>query len=194
MEANKHVLMDRDDLRLAAEQAELKVTLEGNEKAIQAFARDKLGAHIVLWGRAKRTEGTRFLLHVRAMDTSGEPAPYLDERHECRNFADVANFYTSFEDILLKKRTTLRTLKPVSAADKARKRRAPSAQHPLSRLPCSPSTALLPQSDATPPLLPFQKHSAACISSDSHEPKQSTGLNKNLRALWDRRNSLDHRC
>ena len=120
MEANTHILVDLDDVRLAAEEAGLKIALEGNEKAIQTFARDKLGADLVMWGRAKRTEGRKFRLHVRVMDTQGDPKPYLDLEHECRNFADISNFYTRFEPILLKKRTKLRTLKPVSDAAKAK--------------------------------------------------------------------------
>lgn len=120
MEANTHILMDRDDLRLAVGQAGLKIKLTGNEKEIQAFARDQLGAHLVMWGAAKRLEGRKFRVHVRVMETQGPPKPYVDLKHECANFAALSNFYTDFQPILLKQRTRLRTLKPVSKAAQAR--------------------------------------------------------------------------
>lgn len=120
MEANTHILIDLDDVRLAVEEAELKIKAAGSEKAIQAFAREKLGAHLVMWGSIERLEGRKLRVRVRVMDTHGEPKPYLDETRECANFAAIANFYTAFEDILLKKRTRMRTLTPVSAAAKAR--------------------------------------------------------------------------
>lgn len=120
MEANTHILIDRDDIQLAIQEAGLKITAIGSEKQIQAFARDKLGAHLVMWGSAKRGEGREIIVRVRVMDTHGEPKPYLDETRTCPNFAGIANFYTDFQDILLKKRKTLRTLTPVSDAAKAR--------------------------------------------------------------------------
>ncbi len=120
MEANTHVLMDRDDLRFAVEDEELEVKLTGNEKAIQDFAREKLGAHLVMWGRVQKQADGQMLVHVRVMETTGPPKPYLDEKRVCANFAAIANFYTDFEAILLKKREEMRTLKPVSPEAKAR--------------------------------------------------------------------------
>jgi hypothetical protein len=120
IEANTHVLFDRDDLRMAIEEARLDARHTGNEKAIQEFARDQLGAHLVLWGKAVPLEGGGFHVYVRCMKTAGEPVPYLDVDKKVANFAGVANFYTDFEPILLEKRTTLRTLRPVDAAARAR--------------------------------------------------------------------------
>jgi hypothetical protein len=120
LEANTHVLIDRDDIQQALEESGLKVRLEGHEKDLQAFARDKLGAHLVMWGRIKRLDGSKLLLHVRCMDTHGDPKPYLDVSKECANFAAIANFYTEFEDVFLKKRAALRVLTPVDDAAKAR--------------------------------------------------------------------------
>jgi len=117
VEANTHVLPDRDDIRLALQQAGLKPRLNGMEKEIQALARDRLGAHLVLWGKAEpREQG--FHVDVRCMETVGEPHPYLSVQADCANFAALANFYTDFEPILLKQREQLRTLKPVSDEDR----------------------------------------------------------------------------
>ncbi len=118
MEANTHVLVDRDDIRLALKEAGLSVKLAGNEKALQAFARESLGADLVLWGKATPLE-KGFHVEIRCMETHGEPKPYLAVGRDCVNFAALANFYTDFEPILLKKRTTLRKLHPV--APQARK-------------------------------------------------------------------------
>ena len=117
--SNKHILPDRDDLRLAVKQAGLKPKLSGLEKELQDFARDKLGAHLILWGKAEPRE-TGFHVAIRCMEAAGEPKPYLDVAKDCANFAALANFYTEFEPVLLKQRTTLRTLHPVSAEAKAR--------------------------------------------------------------------------
>ena len=118
MEANTHVLVDRDDIRLALKEAGLAVKLAGNEKALQAFARESLGADLVLWGKATPLE-KGFHVEIRCMETHGEPKPYLAVGRDCVNFAALAKFYTDFEPILLKKRTTLRKLHPV--APQARK-------------------------------------------------------------------------
>jgi len=120
MQANHHVLPDRDDLRLAVKQAKLKPTLLGAEKAIQAFARDSLGANIVLWGKVLPREGKAFFVAVRAMKADGEPIPYMAVERECANYAALGNFWTDFEPVLLEERTALRVLKPVSAEAKAR--------------------------------------------------------------------------
>jgi len=113
IEANTHVLVDRDDIRLALREAKLAVRLEGNEKAIQAFARESLGADLVLWGKATPLE-KGFHVEIRCMETNDQPKPYLAVGRDCVNFAALANFYTDFEPILLKKRTTLRKLHPVA--------------------------------------------------------------------------------
>lgn len=118
--AQTHLLPDREDIRLAVEQAGLKVKLQGNEEQIQAFARERLEADIVLWGAVQRLEGRKFRIRVRAMGTRGPPQPYLDEEHVCANFAAVSNFYTKIEPVLLKQRARVRKLHPVSAAARAR--------------------------------------------------------------------------
>lgn len=118
MEANTHVLVDRDDVRLALKEAHLAVKLTGSEKDLQAFARDSLGADLVLWGKATPMP-KGFRVEIRCMETHGRPKPYLAVGRDCVNFAALANFYTDFEPILLKKRTTLRKLHPV--APEARK-------------------------------------------------------------------------
>ena len=120
VEANKHDVLDREDIRLAVKQAGLKPTLSGMEKEIQDFAREKLGAKLVLWGKAEPRGGTAFHITVRCMATDGEPKPYLDVQKECANFAAIANFYTDFEPVLLKQRSAMRTLHPVSPEAKAR--------------------------------------------------------------------------
>ena len=120
VEANKHVLMDLEDVRLAVKQAGLKPTLSGMEKEIQDLAREKLGANLVMWGKVESRGGTAFHLTVRCMATDGEPKPYLDVQKECANFAAIANFYTDFEPVLLKQRTAMRNLHPVSPEAKAR--------------------------------------------------------------------------
>ncbi len=113
IEANTHILVDRDDIRLALREAKLAVKLAGNEKAIQTFARESLGADLVLWGKATPLE-KGFHVEIRCMETHGQPKPYLAVGRDCVNFAALANFYTDFEPILLKKRTTLRKLHPVA--------------------------------------------------------------------------------
>ncbi|MBM4030238.1 MAG: hypothetical protein FJ291_00455 [Planctomycetes bacterium] len=120
LQANKHVLPDRDDLRMAVKQAKLKATLTGAEKALQAFARDGLGADVILWGKAERRQDRAFLVAIRAMKSSGEPIPYMAVERECANFAALANFWNDFEPVLLEERTAMRVLKPVDAAAKAR--------------------------------------------------------------------------
>jgi len=117
-EANTHTLVDRDDVRLALKQAGLEVKHTGKEREIQRFAREQLGAHLVMWGKASPRGGRAFHAAIRCMRTLGEAKPYLDVERECANFAALANFYTDFEPILLEKRTTLRKLYPVS--EKAR--------------------------------------------------------------------------
>ncbi|NQT85547.1 hypothetical protein HQ560_02210, partial [bacterium] len=120
IEANTHVLFDRDDLQMAVAEAKLDIRHTGNEQAIQDFARDALGAHLVLWGKVVPLDDTGFHIYARCMKTSGKPVPYLDVDKKVANFAGVANFYTDFEPILLEKRTALRTLKPVDAAARGR--------------------------------------------------------------------------
>ncbi|HUT34047.1 MAG TPA: hypothetical protein VNE39_11235 [Planctomycetota bacterium] len=120
LQANKHILPDRDDLRLAVKQAKLKLALTGSEKALQAFARDDLGAHIILWGKVEPRDGKAFLVAIRAMKSDGEPVPYMAVERECANFAALANFYTDFEPVLLEERTAMRVLKPVSPEARAR--------------------------------------------------------------------------
>lgn len=120
LQANKHILPDRDDLRAALKHARLNPSLTGTEKAIQAFARDALGANVVLWGRAERREGRAFFVAIRAMRADGPPVPYMAVERECANFAALANFWNDFEPVLLEERTALRVLKPVSEQDKAR--------------------------------------------------------------------------
>ncbi|MFW6107105.1 MAG: hypothetical protein ACOC8A_00295 [bacterium] len=120
MEANTHILFDRDDLRMATEQAKLDVSCEGQEQAIQAFAREQLGADLVIWGKAEPLPDRGFHVRVRCMSTQGEATPYLDVARKCANFAALANFYTDFEPILLRQRKTLRTLEPVDEKARAR--------------------------------------------------------------------------
>jgi len=120
LQANKHILPDRDDLRLAARQAHLEVALNGCEKQIQAFARDALGADIVLWGKVQPRRGRSFLVAIRAMKSHGHPVPYMAVERECANFAAVANFWNDFEPVLLEQRTAMRVLKPVSPQARAR--------------------------------------------------------------------------
>jgi len=117
LEANTHTLMDRDDIKLAVRQADLKIKHTGTEKQLQDFARDQLGANLVLWGKAEPRDGG-FHVAVRCMETAGAPKPYLDVEKDCANFAALANFYTDFEPVLLKKRAALRTLTPVDDAAK----------------------------------------------------------------------------
>lgn len=118
LEANHHVLFDRYDLQMAVKDAGLRVTLKGGEKAIQTFAHDQLGAHLVMWGRAVRLDKGGFRVAVRCMKTEGEPKPYLDVEGDVANFGFFTQFYKKFEPILLEQRKTLRTLRPVS--EKAR--------------------------------------------------------------------------
>jgi len=120
MQANKHILPDRDDLRLAVRQANLKVTLAGAEKTLQAFARDDLGANIVLWGKVEPRHDKAFFVALRAMKANGEPIPYMAVERECANFAALANFWTDFEPVLLEERTAIRVLKPLSPEAQAR--------------------------------------------------------------------------
>jgi len=119
LQANTHVLVDRGDASLALKEAGIQVKHTGMEKQLQAFARDQLGAHLVLWGKAEPLN-QGFHVAIRCMETVGEPKPYLDVARDCVNYAALANFYTDLEPILLKQRTTLRTLKPVSEEAKAR--------------------------------------------------------------------------
>ena len=120
LEANTHTLADRDDVALAVKQAGLKIKHTGAEKAIQDFARDQLGADLVMWGKAEPRAAGGFRVAVRCMDTAGEPKPYLDVESNCANFAALANFYTEFEPVLLKKRAALRTLTPVDQEAKSK--------------------------------------------------------------------------
>ncbi|HPD13717.1 MAG TPA: hypothetical protein PLE19_02125 [Planctomycetota bacterium] len=120
LQANKHILPDRDDLRLAVRQARLKIALNGAEKQLQKFAHDDLGAHILLWGTVEPRPDRAFLVSVRAMKSEGEPVPYMAVERECANFAALANFYTDFEPVLLEERTALRVLTPVSPEARAR--------------------------------------------------------------------------
>jgi len=120
LQANRHVLFDRYDLAMAVKEAGLKPKLKGNEKEIQAFAREQLGAHLVMWGRAQRLPKGGFRVAVRCMKTHGEPKPYLDVEDDVANFGFFTQFYKKFEPILLEQRKTLRTLHPVSAEAKAR--------------------------------------------------------------------------
>jgi len=119
LQANHHQLFDRYDLTMAIKDAGLKVTLKGNEKAIQKFARDQLGAHLVLWGKAERRAQGGFHVTVRCMKTEGEPKPYLDVAKDVANFAFFTKFYNEFEPILLERRKTLRTLHPVDPKARA---------------------------------------------------------------------------
>lgn len=118
LQANKHDLYDRDDVRTAVKEAKLKIALKGSEKAIQAFARDSLGADLVAWGRIQRNPKGGFHVAVRCMKTQGEPKPYLDVAGDVANFGFFTQFYNQFEPILLEQRKTLRKLTPVS--EKAR--------------------------------------------------------------------------
>jgi hypothetical protein len=120
VQANKHVLPDRDDLRLAVKQGKLKPRLAGMEKELQAFAKDQLGSDLVMWGKAEPREGNAFFVAIRAMKTSGEPIPYMAVERECANFAALANFWNDFEPVLLGERTALRVLTPVSPEAKAK--------------------------------------------------------------------------
>jgi hypothetical protein len=120
LQANKHILPDREDLRMAVKQAKLKATLAGAEKALQKFANDDLGANIILWGKVERREGKAFLIAIRAMKADGEPVPYMAVERECPNFAALANFWNDFEPVLLEERTAMRVLTPVSAEAKAK--------------------------------------------------------------------------
>jgi hypothetical protein len=120
VQANKHVLPDRDDLRLAVKQAKLKLALAGAEKALQKFAHDDLGAHIILWGKVEPRQDKAFLVAIRAMKSDGEPVPYMAVERECANYAALANFWNDFEPVLLEERTAMRVLKPVDAAAKAK--------------------------------------------------------------------------
>ena len=119
LQANNHVLFDRYDLTMAIKDAGLKPTLKGNEKAIQAFAHDTLGANLVMWGKVERKD-SGFHVAIRCMKTEGEPTPYLDVAREVPNFAFFTKFYKEFEPILLEQRTTLRKLHPVAEEAKAR--------------------------------------------------------------------------
>ncbi|MFW6108389.1 MAG: hypothetical protein ACOC8D_01115 [bacterium] len=113
LQANRHVLFDRYDLGLAVKDAGLQVHLKGNEKAIQTFAREQLGADLVLWGAVERRDEGGFHVAVRCMRTDGPPKPYLDVAKDVANLAFFTRFYKEFEPILLGQRKTLRTLHPV---------------------------------------------------------------------------------
>jgi len=119
LQANKHVLFDHYDLSMAVKDAGFKPKLKGNEKAIQTFAHDTLGANLVMWGKVVRKD-KGFHVAVRCMKTEGEPKPYLDVESDVANFAFFTQFYKKFEPILLEQRTTLRKLHPVSKEAKAR--------------------------------------------------------------------------
>lgn len=119
LQANHHQLFDRYDLSMAVKDAGFKVTLKGTEEAIQKFARDQLGAHLVLWGKVERRAQGGFHVTVRCMKTKGEPKPYLDVAKDVANFAFLTKFYNEFEPILLEQRKTLRTLHPVDPKARA---------------------------------------------------------------------------